>query len=216
MSNQISQSEVSTIDASAQLSPQNAAVRQQIIEAADKRIRQYGYAKTTMTEIATDCSMSAANLYRYFKNKADLVSILAQGCMQKRLLHIDAVFADESLSVTQRIEKWIVETAEWTYGEWAEIPHVSSMINDVCKSNPDLVRQQHAQIRARVLSLVASAVARKEIGGLEDAEQADLANAIVTATAMFSVPYFMHIGDIDTHRRSARRVARLINRSLVA
>lgn len=190
--------------------------RAQIIEAADRRIRQYGYAKTTMTEIATDCSMSAANLYRYFTNKADLISVLAQGCLKRRLAHMDAIFQDEQQTVIQRMEKWIIETAEWTYREWSEIPHISRLVNDVCTSRPEIVRTQHGETRARVLSLIETGIGRHEIESLDEQERFELANAVVTSTAVFSVPYFMHVADLDAHRRSAHRVAKMVNRALTA
>jgi len=41
-------------------------VRCQIVEAAKKRFSHFGYAKTTMAEVAADCSMSPGNLYRFF------------------------------------------------------------------------------------------------------------------------------------------------------
>ena len=49
-------------------------VRSQIIEAANARFKHYGYGKTTMAEIAADSGMSAANLYRYFKNKQEIIA----------------------------------------------------------------------------------------------------------------------------------------------
>ncbi len=193
-----------------------SAIREQIIEAADRRIRQYGYAKTTMTEIATDCSMSAANLYRYFTNKADLVSVLAQGCLKKRLAHMDAVFNDDQVTVTQRMQTWIVETAEWTYREWSEIPHISRLVNDVCTTKPEIVRTQHGEVRARVLSLIETGIQRREVEMMDEQAKLDLAHAVVTSTSVFSVPYFMHIADLDAHRRSALRVARMVNRAMTA
>ena len=47
--------------------------RGNILDAAKQRILHYGYAKTTMAEIAADCKMSAGNLYRYFPSKADII-----------------------------------------------------------------------------------------------------------------------------------------------
>lgn len=40
-----------------------------IVAAARARFQRYGYAKTSMQEIAADCGMSAANLYRYYDGK---------------------------------------------------------------------------------------------------------------------------------------------------
>ena len=46
--------------------------RDAIIEAAIKRFAHFGVAKTTMTEIATDLSISKALLYYYFPDKLSL------------------------------------------------------------------------------------------------------------------------------------------------
>ncbi len=43
--------------------------REKIMEAAMARFSYYGFGKTTMAEIAKDCGMSAANIYRFFENK---------------------------------------------------------------------------------------------------------------------------------------------------
>ncbi|MFN9357805.1 MAG: TetR/AcrR family transcriptional regulator, partial [Alphaproteobacteria bacterium] len=51
-------------------------VRGNILEAARKRFLHYGYAKTTMAEIASDCSMSPGNLYRYFPGKLDIAEAI--------------------------------------------------------------------------------------------------------------------------------------------
>ena len=49
------------------------AVRTQIVDAAKKRFSHFGYAKTTMAEVATDCAMSPGNLYRFFPGKLDML-----------------------------------------------------------------------------------------------------------------------------------------------
>ncbi|HEX9647355.1 MAG TPA: helix-turn-helix domain-containing protein, partial [Alphaproteobacteria bacterium] len=51
------------------------AVRAQILRAAQARFARYGFNKTTMAEIAADCAMSAANIYRYFDGKGDIAAV---------------------------------------------------------------------------------------------------------------------------------------------
>lgn len=46
--------------------------REKILDAAYQRFLHYGYAKTTMNEIAGDLSMSKALLYYYFPDKSEL------------------------------------------------------------------------------------------------------------------------------------------------
>ena len=52
--------------------------RQQILDAAMERILHYGYGKTTMSEIARDCDMSAGNIYRFFASKIDIAEAMAR------------------------------------------------------------------------------------------------------------------------------------------
>jgi AcrR family transcriptional regulator len=60
-------------------------VRGNILEAAKKRFLHYGYAKTTMAEIAGDCNMSPGNLYRYFPGKLDIAEAISQEAGEKTL-----------------------------------------------------------------------------------------------------------------------------------
>ena len=59
----------------------NNEIQQQILKAAELRFNVYGYQKTAMAEVAGDCTMSAANLYRYFDNKLAIGAALAKQCL---------------------------------------------------------------------------------------------------------------------------------------
>ena len=43
-----------------------------ILHIADKLFARYGYQKTTMDDIASDCKMAKSSLYYYFQNKDDI------------------------------------------------------------------------------------------------------------------------------------------------
>ena len=60
-------------------------VRSQIIDAAKQRFSHFGYGKTTMAEIAADCSMSPGNLYRFFPGKLDIAEAIATEDYEKHL-----------------------------------------------------------------------------------------------------------------------------------
>src|ERR1700677_674457 len=64
------------------------SVRAQIVDAAKKRFSHFGYAKTTMAEIATDCGMSPGNLYRFFPGKLDIAEAIATEDYSKHLEHL--------------------------------------------------------------------------------------------------------------------------------
>jgi AcrR family transcriptional regulator len=54
-----------------QQSPTETSER--ILQEAEQLFRHYGYAKTTMADIADACNMSPANLYRFFASKSALM-----------------------------------------------------------------------------------------------------------------------------------------------
>lgn len=56
-----------------------------ILQAATKRFADYGYRKTSMSEIAADTSMSVGNLYRHFKNKEALLLTCLEHAIQCKL-----------------------------------------------------------------------------------------------------------------------------------
>lgn len=57
--------------------------RDAIIEAALKRFAHFGVAKTTMTEIATDLSISKASLYYYFPDKLSLYAAVLKSITEE-------------------------------------------------------------------------------------------------------------------------------------
>ena len=57
--------------------------RQLIVEAAIKRFAHFGLAKTTMTEIASDLSLSKALLYYYFPDKISLYAAVLEAIINE-------------------------------------------------------------------------------------------------------------------------------------
>jgi TetR/AcrR family transcriptional regulator, fatty acid metabolism regulator protein len=70
--------------------------RQEIIEAARNRFRQFGIRKTSMQEIAEDLNISVGTLYLYFKSKDELIV----GCAE-RFADQHRAFARELLAGKQ-------------------------------------------------------------------------------------------------------------------
>jgi AcrR family transcriptional regulator len=81
----------------AQQSPTDTSER--ILLEAEQVFRHYGYAKTTMADIAEACQMSPANLYRFFASKSALIEGICSRVLadsERRLLQV--VNADEPAS----------------------------------------------------------------------------------------------------------------------
>jgi len=65
-----------------------------IIEAATKRFAHFGIAKTTMTEIAKDLSLSKALLYYYFPDKISLYAAVLESIAKKMFTKIQLGLKD--------------------------------------------------------------------------------------------------------------------------
>lgn len=81
---------------------------ERILLEAERLFRHYGYAKTTMADIADACQMSPANLYRFFASKSALMEGICSrvtGEAERRFLQV--VNADEPAS--RRLERMAEE-----------------------------------------------------------------------------------------------------------
>src|SRR6201999_2183477 len=90
-------------------------IREQIVSAAKKRFSHFGYAKTTMAEVATDCAMSPGNLYRLFPGKLDIAEAIATEDYQKHLDHLGALATGKGSSARKRLHDLLFEELRRTY-----------------------------------------------------------------------------------------------------
>ncbi|HEV2739941.1 MAG TPA: TetR/AcrR family transcriptional regulator [Candidatus Elarobacter sp.] len=88
------------------------ATRARILAAAERRFKHYGFAKTTIVDIANDCAMSHANVYRFFRNKTELVDAIAEDWLGKS----ERVCRDvlrRNVSAKQRLVDFVIELHRW-------------------------------------------------------------------------------------------------------
>lgn len=79
-----------------------------ILESAEKLFRVYGYAKTNVADIARDLGMSPANIYRFFRSKADIHEELARRMLaQNDTLARDIAALD--LPAEERLRRFLLE-----------------------------------------------------------------------------------------------------------
>lgn len=60
-------------------------IREQIIDAADAHFSHYGYAKTTMADLAKAIGFSKAYLYRFFESKQAIGEAICSRCLSGQL-----------------------------------------------------------------------------------------------------------------------------------
>lgn len=160
-------------------------IKQQIIDVADIRFRRYGFGKTTMAEIAKDCCMSAANLYRYFENKEEIGVSIASLCMREKERRGKAVLQSQDLSAADRLEAFFLEILRSTHELCADTPHLFELVAFICQEHPDVVSRHRSSLRAFVAEILAEG---NRTGEFDVADIVEMADAILFATVHFCYP----------------------------
>jgi AcrR family transcriptional regulator len=186
--------------------------REQILEAARERFRQFGYGKTTMAEIAGDCRMSAANLYRFFENKHDIGAALACSCLADDEARLKETLKRPGLNAAQRLEAFILETLHYTYEQWQEQPRIGELVQAVISMRADLV-QQHQQAKTRLLAELLRA--GNESGEFDVPDPEHIAGTILVAIIALDVPFFLGMYSKDQLETIGHDVAALILKGLL-
>ncbi|HEY5601784.1 MAG TPA: TetR/AcrR family transcriptional regulator [Gammaproteobacteria bacterium] len=186
--------------------------RQRILAAAEQRFRQFGYNKTTMAEIAKDCDMSAANLYRYFENKLSIGAALACTCLNKEIEKLRAVVFNKNLSPAGKIHEFVLATLDHVHTQWSETPRVNEMVTAICQERLDIVDQHVQNKQALLITLLREG---NQQGVFDVADPQVTSEAILTAITLFEVPLFMPLFSREAFERKAKHLASLLLNGLL-
>lgn len=187
-------------------------VKNQILCAAGARFALHGFHKTTMAEIAQDCKMSAANLYRYFESKSDIGAAIAARHFATKEQAWREVVRRPGLSASQRLEVFIIENMRCVYDEFCNQPRVSELVEFIAAEHWDLVQRHLDTNRALLAEVLAEG---NRTGEFDVPDVVASAEAIQMATAKFCTPLMM-LGkhSLDELERLARGVVGLLIRGL--
>lgn len=95
--------------------PTTTETSERILLEAERLFRHYGYAKTTMADIADACAMSPANLYRFFASKSALMEGICSkvtGETERRFLQIANSDGTASQRMARMAEEMQINTLE--------------------------------------------------------------------------------------------------------
>jgi len=150
-----------------------------ILEAAESRFKVYGFNKTTMAEVAADCDMSAANLYRYFKNKVDIGGALAQKCLNEKEALLMSVVDNAELDAYDKFYQFVMLMLDYTYRHCEEDPKMNELVQVMTTQRPDVIQQHRESMLAMIIRLLEqgkqqSAFAYDDITATADATNTSL------------------------------------------
>ncbi|MBV9045611.1 MAG: TetR/AcrR family transcriptional regulator [Alphaproteobacteria bacterium] len=160
-------------------------VRDQIVEAAKKRFSHFGYAKTTMAEVASDCQMSPGNLYRFFPGKLDIAEAIATEDYSKHLDHLRKLAIQPNKDARQRLHDLLFEELKRTYHKLEKDPRAYEMARVISQERPKFANWMLENERKILVELLEEAERRGEFT-MEDKEFT--AEMVQAATMKFRYP----------------------------
>lgn len=188
------------------------AIREQILAAAFERFVRFGYNKTTMAEIAKDCAMSAANIYRFFDNKLDIGAQLASQCLSTLVAQQRDVVANKQQTASQRLRELVFTTLHYTHSQWQETPLVNELVTALCGERMDIVQTYKQAERDEIITLLEDG---NRSGEFRIDDPQDTAAAIQTAMTLFSMPLLMPAYAREEFDEKAAALVRLLLNGLL-
>ncbi len=188
-------------------------VRTRILEAAQIRFAQYGFGKTTMAEIAKDCDMSAANLYRFFENKEEIGAEVARQCFIQQDVQLRAVVQRPGMTAGERLEAFILENLRFNYELFSDQPRLMELVEFISQERWDLIERKLEGFRSLLAEILAEG---NRTGEFDVPDILATAGVIREATAKFCNPYSFFMGrfSLAELEEGAKGVVRLIVRGM--
>jgi AcrR family transcriptional regulator len=161
-------------------------VRDKIVEAAKKRFSHFGYGKTIMAEIATDCGMSPGNLYRFFPGKLDIAEAIASEDYEAHLAHARKIALAPGRTAQERLRDLLFAELRRTYQKLEKDPRVLEMATQIGHERPQFINWMLANERKILVELMEEAERRNEM--LPPGNKEEIAEMIQSATMKFRYP----------------------------
>jgi AcrR family transcriptional regulator len=187
-------------------------ISSQIVEAAHARFRHYGYGKTTMAEIAADTGMSAANLYRYFKSKQDIIAECANRSMCERVVRLRAAVRKPESSAIEQLKDYVLTDLTISQEMAENDEKISELVNTITRERADLV---YRKIEAETTLLAEILSHGNETGEFAIDDINKTASTIFMSLVVFNVPTFMSLYSLEEFKEKAVSVIELIVTGLV-
>lgn len=159
--------------------------RDQILAAARARITHYGYAKTTMAEIASDCAMSVGNIYRFFSSKLDIAEALARKA-NLPLHQKSAALVRAAGSAPEKLHAIHQTALQETFRKLDQEPKLVEVADILSRQRPEYTDEELAQERVFIAQILEQGVSEGHFAPIED--PARLADMLQSATMKFRFP----------------------------
>jgi AcrR family transcriptional regulator len=188
-----------------------ADTKKQILDAAEKFFGHYGFSKTTMADIAKECDMSPANLYRFYEGKDDIIAEITRNVFDEINDKIREVLHRPGLSASERLETFIVEEIRLIDMICSCNEKIDEAIKYLQKKKPDLFNQQTDAKRSMIAEILAEGNRSNEFEVEDIIGTSDL---IMKSTFLCKCQWIDRCPPIEEVEQAARKIVKLIVRGL--
>jgi AcrR family transcriptional regulator len=192
-----------------------AAVREAILDAADRRLARYGYKKMTVDELATDAGIGKGTIYLHFRSKEEVVLCHVDRIVERMLVGLEAL-AQRDQPAGKKLFAMLVHRVLFRFDA---VQHYTESLNDVLAAvRPALLQRRAAHFESEAAVLVRALHDGRKAGELECRSPADTARAMIEATNAL-LPYNLspqELGDRQNVERRATLIAQLLVRGVSA
>ena len=167
------------------------ATRDRILHAAMNRIKHYGYSKTTMAEIASDCGMSPGNIYRFFEAKIDIAEGMARAFYAEEHAMMSQIARRKDWAADKRLHEMLLRRMRENYQKFEDNAKILEVAEVLSNERPLFMNELMALERVVLAALIDEGVA----AGLFAPTDANFtAEMIQAATVKFGIPQlFSHL-----------------------
>jgi TetR/AcrR family fatty acid metabolism transcriptional regulator len=154
--------------------------RRRIVEAAGARFRHYGITKTAMQEIAQDAGVAVGTLYRYFKDKDDLLVACTDDFVARHRREADDALGDDGTPPEARLRRYVIARYRHCREVGTGSQHAADLARAVLRLRPERRREEAALMEQTIGVLLREGV-RRGLLGCEDPERDTMAFLIAIA-----------------------------------
>lgn len=138
-----------------------------ILEAAWDRFMHYGYSKTTMSEVARDCGMSAGNIYRFYASKLDIAEAMATKFNGERFEKFHAI-AHMDIPAAARFREFFFFALKETYAAIEAQAKILEIAEILRLERPTFFNEHLATERVFLVKMLEDGIAGGEFRPLAD------------------------------------------------
>lgn len=161
-----------------------ADMRLRIVVTAEQLLRELGYHKTTVADIAKAMRMSPANVYRFFDFKRSIIAAVAQRLMDEVEEAVVAIAAEPE-PATQRLRHLLASVHQMNAERYVGDAKLHEMVAIAMGENWDVCVGHIQRITAAVAAVIADGVASAEF---EAPDVALAASCVCTAMMRYFHP----------------------------